>query len=88
MAHTTEHFVTPYVETDLNRYEYTFTSAHKFIIYQTVGRNMSYMGCFKGINGTSGEIGLRNTPQEVLDEFNKLLATDTIRPDIMEGFKM
>ena len=44
------------------------------------------MGSFYGVNGTSGEVGVYETAQDVLNEFNKLLRTNSIKPDIMCDF--
>ena len=86
LTHTVKHFKTPYAEADHNYYEYTFKSGHKLTIFQTFGTPDRYMASFKGANGKFGEIGLRSTPEEVLNEFNKFFTAGTIRKDVMEGF--
>lgn len=85
MDHVVEHIKTPYAEANHNKYTYIFTSGHKLVIYETFG-NRAYMGSFYGVNGASGEVGAYETAQDVLNAFNKLLRTNSIRPDIMYDF--
>ncbi len=85
MNHEVNHLVTPYAEVDHEKYEYTFTSGHRLVIYETFGK-LPYMLAFHGINNANGELAGAATAQEMLDRFNELYLEGSIREDIMEGF--
>lgn len=87
MNYSDDSFKGPYENTvSYEKYQYTFTSNHKLTIFTLTSDR--WMGTFKNLNNDkSGELSCAGDANSVLNQFLNLLNNNSIREDIMEGFK-